>query len=142
MRKSYFAQFSRKFWFLRISLFPAIPDNNLIIVHMNKIQQLWKNSPHCTKKIQFSFVIFESYKHVFMRKIMENLWLILYSCVISCKNDFFRMNAQFCAKLVMNWYRIDAKYRAKKIISCKNTKSLGKGIYCFVEEPSDGQKPP
>ena len=136
MRQSYFAQFSRKFWFLRISLFPAIPDNNLIIVHMNKIQQLWKNSPHCTKKIQFSFVIFESYKHVFMRKIMENLWLILYSCVISCKKWFFSNESALSCKtgyaLIQNWCEI----------SCKNMKSLGKGIYCFVEEPSDGQKPP
>ena len=67
-------------------------------------------------------------------------------CSKSCKNYndlnsnfgrkkwfFFRVKAQFRAKLVSYWYTIDAKFRAKKVISCKNTKLLRKRIYCFVE---------
>ena len=45
----------------------------------------------------------------------------------------FRMNAQFRAKLVSYWYKNDAEFRAKKVISHKTTQLLRKRIDCFVE---------
>ena len=43
------------------------------------------------------------------------------------------MNAQFRAKLVSYWYKNDAEFRAKKVISHKTTQLLRKRIDCFVE---------
>ncbi len=49
------------------------------------------------------------------------------------KNNLFRMNAQFCAKLVSYCYENDAEFRAKKVISSKTRKLLRKRIDCLVE---------
>ena len=43
------------------------------------------------------------------------------------------MNAQFRAKLVLYLYENDAKFCAKKVISCETTQQLRKRIDCFVE---------
>ena len=141
MRKSYFAQFSRNLGFCVFRCFLKFLIIIWLLFTLIKYSS-YERIHHIVQKIPIFVHYFWNYKHEFMRKIMENLWLILYSCVISCKNDFFSNESALSCKtgyaLIQNWCEISCK----KVISCKNMKSLGNGIYCFVEEPSDGQKPP
>jgi len=50
------------------------------------------------------------------------------------KNYLFRKNSQFCAKLVSYGYRIDAKFHAIKVISCKNMYLLVRKNYILFRE--------
>ena len=67
--------------------------------------------------------------------IMKKFWLKfrIHAKFRAKKIYLFRMNAQFPSKLVSYWYENDAKFRAKKVISCKITQLLCKRIDCFVE---------
>ena len=105
MRKSYFAQFSRNLGFCVFRCFLKFLIIIWLLFTLIKYSS-YERIHHIVQKIPIFVHYFWNYKHEFMRKIMENLWLILYSCVISCKNDFF---FEWKRTFMQNWLCIDTE---------------------------------
>ena len=84
----------------------------------------------------FNYAISRKIFDFYVCKIMKiKLKFCIHAQFRAKEKDLFQINAQFCAKLVLYWFKL--QNLVQKIILCNNTNLLRKRICCVVETLHD-----